>query len=86
MNLDLAVDVSPVLCALFAGQTPAQLAALLGPAQAQLISLLSGGTESCPASGSVHSPLGTAASGKGSSLPSGSTDGLAWLLRGGGLS
>ncbi|HVY09992.1 MAG TPA: MCE family protein [Mycobacteriales bacterium] len=85
VNLDLKVDVAPVLCALFAGQTPAQLAAALGPAEAQLISLLSGGTEQCPAAGSVYSPTGGAAT-KGSSVPADRADGLGWLLRGGGSS
>jgi phospholipid/cholesterol/gamma-HCH transport system substrate-binding protein len=81
VNLSLTVDAAPVLCALFAGKTPAQLVALLGPAEAQLISLLSGGTESCPSAGSVTSPINTAA-GRGSSVPSGSANDLARLLGG----
>jgi phospholipid/cholesterol/gamma-HCH transport system substrate-binding protein len=80
VNLDFRVNVAPVLCALFAGQTPAQLADAFGPAQAQLISLLSGGTQSCPAAGSVSSPIANGA-GRGVSAPTGSSD-LARLLTG----
>ncbi|HEX3706556.1 MAG TPA: MCE family protein [Mycobacteriales bacterium] len=84
VNLGLNVDVAPVLCALFAGQTPAQLAATLGPVQAQLISLLSGGTEKCPVAGSVASPTGTA-DGRGSAVPAGGASDLArWLSGVGG--
>lgn len=79
VNLDFKVDLVPVLCALFADQTPAQLAATLGPVQAQLIQLLSGGTEACPKAGSVTSPISGAA--RGASLPSGQSD-LARLLTG----
>ncbi|HVT64114.1 MAG TPA: MCE family protein [Mycobacteriales bacterium] len=79
VNLDLKVDLVPVVCALFADQTPAQLVATLGPVQAQLIQLLSGGTEACPTAGSVTSPTGGAA--RGASLPTGTSD-LARLLTG----
>lgn len=81
VNLNFQVDLVPVLCSLFAGQTPAQLASALGPAQAQLIQLLSGGTEQCPKAGSVTSP--TSIGGRGSSIPAGQSD-LARLLMGTG--
>jgi phospholipid/cholesterol/gamma-HCH transport system substrate-binding protein len=73
VNLDLKVDLVPVVCSLFADQTPAQLASALGPAQAQLIELLSGGTESCPKAYSVSSPTGSF-SGRGSAIPAGASD------------
>jgi phospholipid/cholesterol/gamma-HCH transport system substrate-binding protein len=80
VNLDFKVDLIPVLCSFFAGQTPAQLAAAFGPGQAQLIELLSGGTESCPKAGSVSSPTGSFG-GRGSSVPAPQSD-LARLLVG----
>lgn len=80
VNLNLKVDLVPVLCALFAGQTPAQLASTLGPVQAQLIQLLSGGTEQCPKAGSVSSPT-IRAGGRGSSILAGQSA-LARLLIG----
>lgn len=55
VNLDLHVDLGPVLCALFAGETPAQLESVLGPTEAQLVTLLSDGNQ-CPAAGSVQGP------------------------------
>ncbi|HVS67248.1 MAG TPA: MCE family protein, partial [Mycobacteriales bacterium] len=61
VNLDLKVDLVPVVCSLFAGVTPAQLVATLGPVEAQLVQLLSGGTEACPTAGSVSSPVSTPA-------------------------
>lgn len=61
VNLDLRVDLGPVLCSLFAGQTPAQLEATLGPVEAALVQLLSDGNQ-CPAAGSVQTPLGGKAS------------------------
>jgi phospholipid/cholesterol/gamma-HCH transport system substrate-binding protein len=79
VNLDLRVDLVPVVCALFADQTPAQLVATLGPVQAQLIQLLSGGTEACPKAGTVTSPIGGAS--RGASVPTGQSD-LARLLTG----
>lgn len=83
VNLNINFDLSPMLCALFAGETPAQLAAAFGPAEAQLISLLSGGTEQCPNANTIHPPTGV--SGRGASIPAGSSD-LAQLLMGvGGL-
>jgi len=80
VNLDLKVDLVPLVCTMFAGFTPAQLAAQLGPVQAQLIQLLSGGTEACPVAGSVTSPVATPA-GRGASLPVGRSD-LSRLLLG----
>ncbi|MGN6475368.1 MAG: MCE family protein [Mycobacteriales bacterium] len=80
VNLDFKLDLVPVLCSMFAGQTPAQLASVLGPAQAQLIELLSGGTEQCPKAGSVTSPT-VNAGGRGSSIPAGESE-LARLLIG----
>jgi phospholipid/cholesterol/gamma-HCH transport system substrate-binding protein len=79
VNLDLKIDLVPVVCALFADQTPAQLAATLGPVQAQLIQLLSGGTEACPKAGTVTSPVSTGS--RGASIPAGESD-LARLLTG----
>ncbi|HVT20430.1 MAG TPA: MCE family protein [Mycobacteriales bacterium] len=79
VNLDLKVDAVPVVCALFAGQTPEQLVATLGPVQAQLIQLLSGGTESCPKAGSVTSPI--ASGSRGSSISARESN-LARLLTG----
>jgi phospholipid/cholesterol/gamma-HCH transport system substrate-binding protein len=79
VNLDFKVDLVPVVCALFADRTPAQLVATLGPVQAQLIQLLSGGTESCPKAGSVTSPISGAS--RGASVPAGASD-LARLLTG----
>ncbi|HVS68400.1 MAG TPA: hypothetical protein VHE56_07605, partial [Mycobacteriales bacterium] len=62
------------------GVTPAQLVATLGPVEAQLVQLLSGGTEACPTAGSVSSPVSTPA-GRGASVPGGGSD-LARLLVG----
>jgi phospholipid/cholesterol/gamma-HCH transport system substrate-binding protein len=59
VNLDAHIDVGPVVCALFGGQTLAQLQALLGPAEAELVTLLSDGNQ-CPAAGSVTGPNGVA--------------------------
>jgi len=81
VNAAINLDLAPVLCAFFAGQTPAQLAAAFGPAEAQLISLLSGGTESCPKPGTVTSPT-SHVGGRGSSIPAGESE-LARLLMGG---
>lgn len=80
VNLDLRVDLVPVLCNLFAGMTPAQLTAALGPVEAQLINLLAGGTEKCPVAGTVQGPVGNTA-GRGASIPTGASD-LARLLVG----
>jgi phospholipid/cholesterol/gamma-HCH transport system substrate-binding protein len=80
VNAAINLDLAPMLCAIFAGQTPAQLAAAFGPAEAQLISLLSGGTEQCPKQGTVTSPTGHVG-GRGSSIPSVDSD-LARLLLG----
>jgi phospholipid/cholesterol/gamma-HCH transport system substrate-binding protein len=69
-NLDLHLDFAPMLCAIFAGATPSQLEALFGPGEAELISLMSGGTEQCPKAGQVDSPTarGQGASTGGSAL------------------
>lgn len=56
VNADISLDLGPVLCAVFAGKTPTQLAALLGPVEAELVKLLSGG--SCPALNSASSAAG----------------------------
>jgi phospholipid/cholesterol/gamma-HCH transport system substrate-binding protein len=80
VNADISVDVAPVLCALFAGETPAQLASTLGPVEAELVQALSGGANACPAVGSVSAA--SAAGGRGSSVPANSSSALAELLAG----
>jgi phospholipid/cholesterol/gamma-HCH transport system substrate-binding protein len=56
VNAGISLDIGPVLCAVFAGKTPAQLAASLGPVEAELVKLLSGG--SCPAISSAATAAG----------------------------
>jgi phospholipid/cholesterol/gamma-HCH transport system substrate-binding protein len=56
-NFAATVDVGPLLCAVFAGQTPAQIQGALGPAESLLVSLLTGGTEQCQKVGTVTSPV-----------------------------
>jgi hypothetical protein len=56
VNADISVDLGPVLCAVFAGKTPAQLSAALGPVEAELVTLLSG--KSCPALSSASTATG----------------------------
>jgi phospholipid/cholesterol/gamma-HCH transport system substrate-binding protein len=58
-NFAFTLDLGPLLCSAFAGDTPAQLAALLTPAEDTLVTLLTGGTDKCPKTGSVGSPLST---------------------------
>jgi phospholipid/cholesterol/gamma-HCH transport system substrate-binding protein len=58
-NFALTLNLAPLLCAVFAGQTPAQLAGALGPVESLLVGLLSGGTQSCQKAGTVTSPVTT---------------------------
>jgi phospholipid/cholesterol/gamma-HCH transport system substrate-binding protein len=81
VNADIALDLGPVLCALFGGKSPAQLSSILGPVEAQLVQLLSGGTDQCPALASFNSPQGSSTGGGDSA----STSSLAQLLTGMGV-
>ncbi|HVU61619.1 MAG TPA: MCE family protein [Mycobacteriales bacterium] len=56
VNADISIDLGPVLCAVFAGKTPAQLESSLGPVEAELVKLLSG--KSCPAVTSSSNAVG----------------------------
>jgi phospholipid/cholesterol/gamma-HCH transport system substrate-binding protein len=58
-NFAFTLDVGPLLCSVFAGDTPAQLSSILGPVEGQLVSLLTGGTDKCQKTGTVSSPLTT---------------------------
>lgn len=80
VNASLSLDLGPVLCALFGGRTPAQLNSLLGPVEAQLVQLLSGGTDQCPALASFNSTQGRSGS-RGDSAPT-SESSLSQLLSG----
>ena len=56
-NAGFQLDLGPLLCAVVAGQTPAQIQTLLGPIESQLVSLLTGGTDHCQKAGTVTSPV-----------------------------
>lgn len=58
-NFAFTVDLGPLLCSAFAKYTPAQLVALLGPIEGQLVALLTGGSDHCPKTGTVSSPVAT---------------------------
>jgi ABC-type transporter Mla subunit MlaD len=60
-NAEFSLDLGPLLCAVFAGQTPAQIEGLLGPLESQLVALLTGGTDHCQQTGTVTSPVGARA-------------------------
>lgn len=58
-NAGFQLDVGPLLCAVFAGQTPAQIQSTLGPIESLVVTLLTGGTEGCQKTGTVTSPVTT---------------------------
>jgi len=89
-NFEFTLNLAPLLCAVFQGQTPAQLAAQLGPFESSLVGLLTGGEEGCQKAGTVTSPVTTphqqgattGGSSSGSSTPSPAASPLARLLNG----
>jgi phospholipid/cholesterol/gamma-HCH transport system substrate-binding protein len=60
-NVEFTIDLGPMLCSIFAGQTPAQIEGTLGPVESMLVSLLTGGTDHCQKAGTVTSPVSTPA-------------------------
>jgi phospholipid/cholesterol/gamma-HCH transport system substrate-binding protein len=56
-NVEFTIDLGPMLCSIFAGQTPAQIEGTLGPVESMLVSLLTGGTDHCQKAGTGTSPV-----------------------------
>ncbi len=60
-NFGFTLDLGPLLCAVLAGQTPAQIQNSLGPLESLIVGLLTGGTDHCQKPGTVTSPVSTPA-------------------------
>jgi phospholipid/cholesterol/gamma-HCH transport system substrate-binding protein len=58
-NAGFQLDLGPLLCAVFAGQTPSQIENTLGPLETMIVSLLTAGTDHCQKAGTVTSPVMT---------------------------
>lgn len=60
-NFAFTLDLGPLLCAVFAGQTPAQIQSQIGALESLVVGLLTGGTDHCQQAGTVSSPVSTPA-------------------------